>query len=83
MYSNMIFVTGNKYKHAEAEKILGRKIEQLEIGLPEIQSDSTEEIAAEKAKLAAEKIGVACFVEDSGLIFNAWGTFLAHSLNGF
>lgn len=72
------YVTGNKHKFNSAQEMLkpfGINIEQKIVDIPEIQSDSIEEIAIEKAKKAYEQIKQPLFVNDSGWIIPA--------LNGF
>jgi inosine triphosphate pyrophosphatase len=67
------FVTGNKLKFEEDREILaehGIDVEHLEIDLPEIQADPAD-IAKHKARIAAEKAGKPCFVDDTALCFNA------------
>ncbi len=67
------FVTGNKLKFEEDKEILaeqGIDVEHIEMDLPEIQGDSAD-IAKHKAKIAAEKTGKPCFVDDTALCFNA------------
>ncbi len=67
------FVTGNRNKFEEDKEILaqhGIEIEHIQMDLPELQADP-QEIARHKAKFAAEKAGVACFVDDTALCFNA------------
>lgn len=71
----MIFVTRNKWKLMEAQKMLGERIENRTIDVPEIQSDSLMEIAAESAKYAYNELREPCFVEDSGLFI--------HDIKGF
>ena len=71
----MIFVTSNTYKFKEAQQIMSLKLKQSHISVPEIQSDSITEIAAESARYAYEQLGEPCFVEDSGLFI--------HELHGF
>ncbi|MBN2112489.1 RdgB/HAM1 family non-canonical purine NTP pyrophosphatase [Candidatus Woesearchaeota archaeon] len=67
------FVTGNREKFEEDKAILsenGIECEHINLDCPEIQADP-QEIAKHKAKYAAEKIGKACFVDDTALCFNA------------
>jgi len=65
-------VTGNANKLREYQEILGQKIEQLDIDLPELQG-TVQEIVKEKARLAAEKAGKPCFVDDASLCFDTLG----------
>ena len=71
------FVTSNKNKVKEVQKITGSKHEiiQIELEYPELRSDYPEEVARLAAKQLADKLNKALFVEDSGLFIKA--------LNGF
>ncbi len=74
----LVFVTGNKRKFEEAREILGDvgiDIAWKNIDLKEIQADSLEEIAKEKAIDAYEKLREPCFVEDAGLFVKALNNF--------
>ncbi|KAL2013456.1 hypothetical protein VTN00DRAFT_981 [Thermoascus crustaceus] len=66
------FITGNKNKLAEVKAILGNVIEvqSRAIDVPEIQGTS-EEIAREKCRRAAEAIGGPVLTEDTALEFHA------------
>lgn len=72
------FVTGNANKLAEVRAILGSScdasftLEAKKVDLPELQGEP-EDIAAEKASLAARDIGGPTLVEDTSLCFNALG----------
>jgi inosine triphosphate pyrophosphatase len=69
----LCFVTGNKLKFEEDRAILaghGIDVEHVKMDLPEIQADPPE-IARHKARIAAEKTGKPCFVDDTALCFNA------------
>ncbi len=74
----LTFITGNKHKFREAERILkeynviiGRKDVECE----EIRSESCEEIALTCLRLLRRKVNKPFFIEDSGLFIDA--------LNGF
>jgi XTP/dITP diphosphohydrolase len=72
------FVSTNKNKFLEAQAILaplGISVEFVKLALLEIQSDSLEEIAKEKARDAFARVGRPVIIEDDGLFI--------HSLNGF
>lgn len=72
------FVTNNKLKTKIARHSLssfGILVEQVKLNLPEIQSDSVEEIAIHSAKTACEMIGKPIIVGDTG--------FFIEFLNGF
>eukprot|EP00216_Chloropicon_sp_CCMP2111_P000957 CAMPEP_0198246052 /NCGR_PEP_ID=MMETSP1446-20131203/44395_1 /TAXON_ID=1461542 ORGANISM="Unidentified sp, Strain CCMP2111" /NCGR_SAMPLE_ID=MMETSP1446 /ASSEMBLY_ACC=CAM_ASM_001112 /LENGTH=196 /DNA_ID=CAMNT_0043930325 /DNA_START=11 /DNA_END=601 /DNA_ORIENTATION=+ len=72
----IVFATGNQNKLKEVKAILGSEgsfpyeIVALSIDLPELQGEP-EDIAADKCRLAAEKVGGAVMVEDTCLCFNA------------
>jgi inosine triphosphate pyrophosphatase len=68
------FVTGNMKKLEELKSILGDsfQLDNAKIDLPELQGEP-EEVAIEKAKLAAKEINGAVLIEDTSLCFNAMG----------
>ena len=68
------FNSGNPKKVEELQAILGDsiKLKISKIDLPELQGEP-EEVAIEKAKLAASQIGGAILIEDTSLCFNALG----------
>lgn len=70
------FVTGNMKKLEELKAILGNgfpfKLDNAKIDLPELQGEP-EEVAIEKAKLAAKEINGPILIEDTSLCFNALG----------
>ena len=68
------FVTGNKGKLLEAQKKfsdLDIKIIQKDIGYPEIQADTLEEVAEFGVKHVAEKLDTTFILEDAGLFIDA------------
>jgi len=72
------FASTNQNKYREVQSILAQHriaADFAQVELVEIQSDSLEEIAKEKAKSAFAKVGKPVIVEDDGLFINA--------LNGF
>lgn len=79
----VLFVTGNDEKFGEAKRILSDRLnlEQIRMDLPELQGDA-EEIVREKARIAADKTGKACIVDDTCLGFDAWnglpGPYIKH-----
>ena len=73
----MVFATNNEHKLREIRQILGDKIEiqsLAEIGcseeIPE-DADTLEGNALQKARYVAEKYGVDCFADDTGLHVDA------------
>jgi len=74
--NQLIFVTKNKNKLADAQKLLpDYEIENVKFDVPEIQSLDPKEIAQEKLRIAYEKLQKPCFVMDTSLSFEC--------LNGF
>lgn len=91
----MVFATNNEHKLREIRQILGSEIEiqsLSEIGcteeIPE-DSDTLEGNALQKARYVAEKYGVDCFADDTGLHVDALdgapGVYTARfgTMNGF
>lgn len=75
---SIIFVTSNKGKAEEAKKILktfGIEVIWKTLEVPEIQSDSLEDISLGKANDAFEKIKKPLIMEDTGIIFNEYNNF--------
>ncbi len=68
----MKFVTGNLNKVKEAEMILGRSLDQIDVAIEEIQTCDVETAVNHKVREAYSKLGEPVLVEDSGLVFNAW-----------
>ncbi|PLW25291.1 hypothetical protein PCASD_23155 [Puccinia coronata f. sp. avenae] len=77
----LVFVTGNANKLREVNKILGSEVpsgslkievESKALDLPEVQG-STQDVAREKSKAAAQLIGGPCITEDTALCFKAMG----------
>lgn len=71
-------ITGNPRKAAslqEAVKPYGYTVEVTPLDCPEIQANSTAEIAAFAARWAADKIGKACVKMDSGFFVKEFGAF--------
>jgi len=71
--NSLKFVTSNQHKFGEAEGILaayGISVEMVLLELREIQADTLEEIAAEKAREACRRIDGPAIVEDTGLFIS-------------
>jgi len=67
----IVFVTSHKEKWREASKILSEhEVIAKKIELPELQAEP-EEIVKEKAKIAAEQLGMPALVDDVSLCFKA------------
>jgi non-canonical purine NTP pyrophosphatase (RdgB/HAM1 family) len=68
-----VFVTSSRPKFAEAERILGRRLIQHYLDLPEVQALDLETVIASKAQLAYKALGGApVIVEDTGLFIDCW-----------
>jgi XTP/dITP diphosphohydrolase len=75
---NITFASTNQNKFLEVQSILSTRkisVDFSQISLVEIQSDSLEEIAREKAKTAFTKVGRRVIVEDDGLFIDSLGGF--------
>lgn len=75
---NITFASTNQNKFLEVQSILSTRnisVDFSQIHLVEIQSDSIEEIAREKAKTAFAKVGRQVIVEDDGLFIDSLGGF--------
>lgn len=75
MTGGFVLVTGNRHKVAEAERILGRRLDHAALDLPEVQSLDYAEILAAKADEAWARLGRPLIVEESGLDLAALGGF--------
>ncbi|MEA1904286.1 MAG: XTP/dITP diphosphatase [Candidatus Hadarchaeota archaeon] len=74
----LTFVTSNRHKFGEAERIAakhGVELEHRDVPYIEIQADELEEIARPSAQQASALLRAPCFVEDAGLFI--------HALKGF
>ncbi|MFA5101859.1 MAG: XTP/dITP diphosphatase [Candidatus Thermoplasmatota archaeon] len=75
---NIYFITGNKGKVKEAtEKLrpLGFSVVQKDLGYPEVQADSLEEVAAWGASYVREKLNQPFILEDAGLFIESFQGF--------
>ena len=78
MQRPLTFATSNPHKFSEVSAILadyGIPVEMASLELREIQADTLEEIAAEKAREACRRVNGPVIVEDTGLF--------VEGLNGF
>jgi len=74
MFSQIKFVTGNSNKVRETVAILGVPLKEVKVdGLIEIQTLDIEELVYHKCQQAYDSLKCSVLVEDSGLLFNAWG----------
>ena len=62
-----VLVTGNANKRREAERIVGHRLETVEIDLPEIQSGDLIEVLRFKAESAWQRLERPVVVEETGL----------------
>lgn len=70
------FVTQNKNKLADAQKLLNKyEIKNINFEVPEIQSMDTKEIVEYKIKYAYEKVQKPCFVMDASLFLDCLNSF--------
>ena len=69
------FATSNQNKLREAQLLLGRDIEALDVDLVEIQAATIEEIASRKLSEARALVDGPLFVEDVALGFDQLGGF--------
>jgi inosine triphosphate pyrophosphatase len=67
------FITGNDNKLQEAEAILGIKLKNQSVDLPELQFFTSQEVALYKAQEAARFLNGPALVDDTGLHFHALG----------
>jgi XTP/dITP diphosphohydrolase len=75
---NITFASTNQNKFLEVQSILSTRnisVDFSQLHLVEIQSDSLEEIAREKAKTAFAEVGRQVIVEDDGLFIDSLGGF--------
>ena len=75
---NITFASTNQNKFLEVQSILSTRnisVDFSQLPLVEIQSDSLEEIAREKAKTAFAKVGRQVIIEDDGLFIDNLGGF--------
>ena len=71
----LYFVTSNDNKLREAEQILGKKIEKIDLDIDEIQTIDVEEVVKDKAHKAYDVVKKPVFVEDTGLYFTGMKGF--------
>lgn len=66
------FITGNSGKAKEYARLLGFEILHQKIDVPEIQALDVRDVSLAKAVAAYELLKRPVFVDDSGLIIDAW-----------
>jgi non-canonical purine NTP pyrophosphatase (RdgB/HAM1 family) len=80
----LTFVTGNPGKLREAGEILARPVRGVALELEELQTTELEPLVRHKAAEAFRRLGVPLIVEDTSLVFAAWGVlpgpFIKHFL---
>ncbi len=72
---NLTFVTGNKAKAKDVQKILDFPINIVDLDLDEIQELDLEKVATHKVSEAYKKINSPVFVDDVGFYIEAWNNF--------
>lgn len=75
---SLAFVTSNRHKFEEAEKIAreqGVELEHRDVPYIEIQAENLTDIAKPSAQQASALLRAPCFVEDAGLFVEALGGF--------
>jgi len=70
-----VLVTGNPDKVVEAERVLGRRVESIDLDLPEIQGLDLVTILRVKGEEAWRRLGRPLAVEETGLGLDALGGF--------
>ncbi len=75
---SLVFVTSNKNKFEEAEKIAeknGINLEHFDTSYIEIQADNLEEVVKYSVKQVVKSKEKPCFLEDAGLFINSLNEF--------
>lgn len=75
LMKKLYFVTSNKDKVSEAQKILGIPIEIVDMEIDEIQSMDLAKVVKHKAQEAYKKIKKPLFVDDVSFEVRAWNGF--------
>jgi XTP/dITP diphosphohydrolase len=75
MPPNWVFVTSNKNKWLEAQRILGYALERAELELDELQAETVSAVALAKARAAYAQLGRPVIVEDAGIELSGLGGF--------
>lgn len=71
----LYFITSNRHKHEEIQKLTPITIEQKPLDYPEIQADTLEAVAEYGITFCYSNVKTPCFVEDSGLFIDALSGF--------
>lgn len=71
----LVFVTGNKAKAEDVQKILNFPIEIIDMDLEEIQELDLEKVALYKVMEAFNKIKTPVIIDDVGFYVDAWNNF--------
>ncbi|MBI4083366.1 MAG: non-canonical purine NTP pyrophosphatase [Candidatus Lambdaproteobacteria bacterium] len=69
----LVFVTTNAGKLREAAECLGAPVRGVALALEELQSSDLEQVVRHKAARAFAQLGRPLLVEDTALVFRAWG----------
>ena len=71
----LVFVTGNKAKAGDVQRILDFPIEIIELDLEEIQELDLEKVALHKVSAAFERVKTPVIIDDVGFYVHAWNNF--------
>ena len=71
----MYFITSNRHKVEEIQKMTDIHIEQKPLPYPEIQTDTLEKVAVYGINYCYTRLSEPCFIEDSGLFIDALSGF--------
>jgi XTP/dITP diphosphohydrolase len=73
--SMLSFITSNRHKFEEIQKMTLIEIEQITLNYPEIQTDTLEAVAEFGIEFCYSKVKAPCFLEDSGLFIDVLSGF--------
>ena len=71
----LYFITSNRHKYEEIQKLTSVTIEQKNLDYPEIQTDTLEAVAEYGIEYCYSQLKAPCFVEDSGLFIEVLSGF--------
>jgi non-canonical purine NTP pyrophosphatase (RdgB/HAM1 family) len=71
----IFFVTSNENKLREVQEILGRKLDNIDLDIDEIQTLEVREVVKEKAWKAYQQVKKPILVEDTGVYIDSWKGF--------
>ena len=73
MNKKITLITGNEGKAREFERLLGFSVDRVKLDLPETQSVNVETVSSLKVSAAFDIVKSPVMVDDTGLVFSAWG----------